>query len=69
MRDGVIKEPTRIFTPAFGAGAVAGYCVMRIDPAVVAIASDVHTEERAPSATSSQSHPASSSDDVALAFG
>jgi 3-oxoacyl-[acyl-carrier-protein] synthase-3 len=37
VRDGVIKEPTRIFTPGFGAGAVAGYCVMRIDPDVVAI--------------------------------
>ncbi len=42
---------------------------MRIDPAVVAIATESHTEARAPSATSSQSHPASSSDDVALAFG
>jgi len=37
VRDGVIKEPTRIFAPGFGAGAVAGYCVMRIDPAVVAV--------------------------------
>ena len=36
VRDGVIKEPMRIFAPGFGAGAVAGYCVMRIDPAVVA---------------------------------
>jgi hypothetical protein len=32
VRDGVIKEPTRILAPGFGAGAVAGYCVMRIDP-------------------------------------
>ena len=69
VRDGVIKEPTRIFAPGFGAGAVAGYCVMRIDPAVVAIATDLHTEEHAPSATSPQSHPTSSSDDVQLAFG
>jgi 3-oxoacyl-[acyl-carrier-protein] synthase-3 len=37
VRDGVIKEPTRIFAPGFGAGAVAGYAVMRIDPAVVAV--------------------------------
>jgi hypothetical protein len=35
--DGVIKEPTWIFAPGVGAGAVAGYAVMRIDPAVVAI--------------------------------
>jgi 3-oxoacyl-[acyl-carrier-protein] synthase III len=33
--DGVIDRPMRIFAPGFGAGAVAGYAVMRIDPAVV----------------------------------
>ncbi|MDX5310878.1 MAG: ketoacyl-ACP synthase III, partial [Rhodococcus sp. (in: high G+C Gram-positive bacteria)] len=38
VRYGVITEPVRIFAPGFGAGAVAGYSVMRIDPAVVAIA-------------------------------
>jgi hypothetical protein len=26
----------RIFAPGFGAGAVAGYVVMRLDPSVVA---------------------------------
>ena len=26
----------RIFAPGFGAGAVAGYAVLRIDPAVIA---------------------------------
>ena len=36
MREGVLSAPTRIFTPGFGAGAVAGYAVLRIDPAVVA---------------------------------
>jgi 3-oxoacyl-[acyl-carrier-protein] synthase-3 len=35
VRDGVITEPVRVFAPGFGAGAVAGYAVMRIDPAVV----------------------------------
>jgi 3-oxoacyl-[acyl-carrier-protein] synthase III len=30
-----IDRPMRIFAPAFGAGAVGGYVVMRIDPAVV----------------------------------
>lgn len=35
VRDGVITEPVRIFAPGFGAGAVAGYTVMRIDPEVV----------------------------------
>jgi hypothetical protein len=37
VRDGVISEPLRIFAPGFGAGAVAGYAVLRVDPAVVAI--------------------------------
>ncbi|MGZ4545124.1 MAG: 3-oxoacyl-ACP synthase III family protein [Blastococcus sp.] len=35
VRDGVITEPVRVFAPGFGAGAVAGYAVMRVDPAVV----------------------------------
>jgi 3-oxoacyl-(acyl-carrier-protein) synthase III len=33
--DGAITEPSRIFCPGFGAGAVAGYAVLRLDPAVV----------------------------------
>ena len=37
VRDGVITRPTRLFAPGFGAGAVAGYTVMRLDPAVVAV--------------------------------
>jgi 3-oxoacyl-[acyl-carrier-protein] synthase III len=37
VRDGVISSPVRVFAPGFGAGAVAGYSVMRIDPAVVAV--------------------------------
>lgn len=36
VRDGLITRPTRVFAPGFGAGAVAGYAVMRIDPAVMA---------------------------------
>jgi 3-oxoacyl-[acyl-carrier-protein] synthase III len=34
--EGVIDRPMRLFTPGFGAGAVGGYAVMRLDPAVVA---------------------------------
>jgi 3-oxoacyl-[acyl-carrier-protein] synthase-3 len=34
--EGKIARPTRIFAPGFGAGAVGGYVVMRVDPAVVA---------------------------------
>jgi 3-oxoacyl-[acyl-carrier-protein] synthase-3 len=36
VRDGVITRPTRVFTPGFGAGAVGGYAVLRIDPAIMA---------------------------------
>jgi 3-oxoacyl-(acyl-carrier-protein) synthase III len=37
VRDGVIDRPMRIFAPCFGAGAVAGYVVARLDPAIVAV--------------------------------
>jgi len=37
VRDGVIDRPMRVFAPGFGAGAVAGYVVARIDPAIVAV--------------------------------
>jgi 3-oxoacyl-[acyl-carrier-protein] synthase III len=36
VQDGVITRPMRIFAPGFGAGAVGGYAVLRVDPAVVA---------------------------------
>ena len=36
VREGVIDRPMRIFAPGFGAGAVGGYAVLRLDPAVVA---------------------------------
>ena len=35
VREGRIHRPMRIFAPGFGAGAVAGYAVMRIDPEIV----------------------------------
>ncbi len=34
--EGVLNRPMRVFAPGFGAGAVGGYVVMRVDPAVVA---------------------------------
>jgi 3-oxoacyl-[acyl-carrier-protein] synthase III len=65
VRDGVISRPTRVFAPGFGAGAVGGYAVLRVDPAIIA-------PERAPAATT----PApprvdlpTTSDDVRVAFG
>lgn len=36
VREGRIDRPMRVFGPGFGAGAVGGYVVMRVDPAVVA---------------------------------
>ena len=36
VREGVITRPLRVFAPGFGAGAVGGYAVLRVDPAVVA---------------------------------
>jgi 3-oxoacyl-[acyl-carrier-protein] synthase III len=70
VRDGVITEPIRIFAPGFGAGAVAGYAVMRLDPAVVAVqkppAEGVQEPERMAAAPAERS-PAS--DEVREAFG
>jgi len=36
LRDGVLDRPMRVFAPGFGAGAVGGYVVMRVDPAIIA---------------------------------
>ena len=36
VQEGVIDRPMRIFGPGFGAGAVGGYVIIRVDPAVVA---------------------------------
>jgi len=69
VRDGVIKEPVRIFAPGFGAGAVAGYVVMRIDPAVVAVSDGGQATDEAPSSRVTPPSPAPSSADVQLAFG
>jgi 3-oxoacyl-(acyl-carrier-protein) reductase len=35
VREGRIDRPMRVFAPGFGAGAVGGYAVMRVDPAIV----------------------------------
>jgi len=69
VRDGIIKEPMRIFAPGFGAGAVAGYCVMRIDPTVVAVSADLPGGFDESAAATVQPTPAPSADDTQLAFG
>src|SRR5262245_60522061 len=35
-REGVLDRPMRVFAPGFGAGAVGGYVVVRVDPDVIA---------------------------------
>jgi 3-oxoacyl-[acyl-carrier-protein] synthase-3 len=35
-REGVLDRPMRVFAPGFGAGAVGGYAVLRVDPAIIA---------------------------------
>src|SRR3954454_7942465 len=66
VRDGVITKPTRVFAPGFGAGAVAGYAVMRVDPAIVA---PERSEREGVALTGAVPISASSSDDVRAAFG
>jgi 3-oxoacyl-(acyl-carrier-protein) synthase III len=44
VQDGVIKRPTKIFAPGFGAGSVGGYTVMRIDPDIVVTDNNVHQQ-------------------------
>ena len=67
VRDGVITRPVRVFAPGFGAGAVGGYAVMRVDPAIVAdeVVLDV-LEDTAPGAAV---RAGSTSDDIRAAFG
>ncbi len=68
VRDGVISRPTRVFTPGFGAGAVGGYAVMRIDPAIVA---DEVVPRAVPEDGSADAARgiATTTDDVRVAFG
>ena len=65
VREGVIDRPMRLFTPAFGAGAVGGYTVLRLDPAIVV---PERAEQAEPRPVPEQ-HTASSSEDVRAAFG
>ena len=69
VRDGVITRPMRIFAPGFGAGAVAGFTVMRIDPDKVALEGASPREAPAPDAGNRQAPPEQSADNVGLAFG
>ena len=67
--DGVLKEPIRIFAPGYGAGAVGGYAVLRIDPAVIADDSADTDSARTEAATVAAAPIPTSSDNVQTAFG
>jgi len=64
VREGVIDRPMRVFAPGFGAGAVGGYAVLRVDPTIV-------VGERAdhPGAVTVRPPTMTSSQDVKEAFG
>ena len=47
VREGRIDRPMRVFAPGFGAGAVGGYVVMRVDPAIVSCNSEDRSLEMA----------------------
>ena len=47
VQEGRIDRPMRVFAPGFGAGAVGGYVVMRVDPAVVSCSSEDRSLEMA----------------------
>jgi hypothetical protein len=66
VRDGAITSRTRVFAPGFGAGAVGGYVVLQVDPAIVAdeVVLDVVQEAATPSAVAG-----GTSDDMRAAFG
>ncbi|MDQ6672997.1 MAG: ketoacyl-ACP synthase III [Chloroflexota bacterium] len=64
VKEGVIDRRLRVFAPGFGAGAVAGYAVLQVDPAIVA-------PESSANAVTIAARPvrSTSSDDARAAFG
>ena len=69
VRDGVITRPTRVFAPGFGAGAVGGYAVMRVDPAIVADEVVLDVLPDAGRAGMAGQRAGSTTDDIRAAFG
>ena len=66
VRDGAISRRTRVFAPGFGAGAVGGYAVLQVDPAIMAdeVLLDVIWETATPPPVLG-----GTSDDMRAAFG
>lgn len=50
VSDAVIRGPARVFAPCFGAGAVAGYALMRVDPRIMAATAGSACSTRQPRA-------------------
>jgi 3-oxoacyl-(acyl-carrier-protein) reductase len=70
VREGRIDRPMRVFAPGFGAGAVGGYVVMRIDPAIVSCNSEDRSLEMANVAAGDGNYqPTSLAGKVALVTG
>ncbi|GAA1395214.1 hypothetical protein GCM10009613_44590 [Pseudonocardia kongjuensis] len=69
VADGVVAGRTRVFAPGFGAGAVGGYAVLEVDPAVMApeVFLDPAGAPGQPTGTAAATAP--TSDDVRIAFG
>jgi 3-oxoacyl-(acyl-carrier-protein) synthase III len=59
MREGVVRRTARVFSPGFGAGAVAGYAIMRIDPRIVALerGQDLRAEPCVSESAAAESEP------------
>ena len=68
VNEGVIHQPTRVFAPGFGAGAVGGYAVLRVDPAIVAPTTVPAADEKVtlPDWPTASDRP---SEDIRIAFG
>jgi len=72
VAEGVIDQPTLVFAPGFGAGAVAGYSLMRVDPAVVVSTEEtVQNEDDSAGGDSDAVSPedGGTAEDAAVAFG
>jgi hypothetical protein len=68
VADGVITRPVKVFAPGFGAGAVGGYAVMRIDPAIVAD-EVILDAQGAPARSAASRRAGGTTDDISAAFG
>jgi 3-oxoacyl-(acyl-carrier-protein) synthase III len=71
VRDNVVTRPTRIFAPGFGAGAVGGYAVLTVDPAIMAPETMLDRDDAGelPPASARNPRHTTTIDDVRVAFG